>query len=166
MSKLLLTILLLLPAMSARATAADGMFGQGAAQFSLLAGSGYAFNADYLIIGAGVNYYLLDGIGVGLSYENWSGNGPGISKTSPSIQYVFYQASSLQPYVGGFYRHVAIDGLPGINSVGGRAGVYFASGRSSVIGVGLASESYLNCQATIYSSCSETYPEVSIIFSF
>jgi hypothetical protein len=166
MHKLLLTILLLLPTIPARADSVDGVFGQGSTQFSLLAGSGYAFNSDYLIIGAGVNYYVLDGLGVGLSYENWSGNGPGISKTSPSVQYVFYQTSALQPYVGGFYRHVAIDGLPGINSVGGRAGVYFTSGRRSVIGVGLASESYLNCQATIYSSCSETYPEISIIFSF
>jgi hypothetical protein len=166
MNKLLLTLLLLLSPFSVRAADVAGIFGQGSTQFSLLAGSGTAFNNDYLIVGAGVNYYVADGVGVGLSYENWSGNGPSINKTSPSVQYVFYQAYQIKPYVGVFYRHAAIADLPSINSVGGRAGVYFESGSKAVIGVGLAYESYLNCQTTVYSSCSETYPEISIIFGF
>lgn len=166
MSKLLLTMLLSLFTLSARAADVAGMFRQGSSQFSLLAGSGYAFNNNYLVIGAGVGYYMLDGVGVGLSYENWSGSSPGINKISPSIQYVFFRGGSLQPYVGGFYRHSVISGLPNINSVGARAGVYFASGSRSVIGVGLAYESYLNCQTEIYSSCSESYPEISFIIGF
>jgi len=165
-NKLILTMLLLLSALPVRAADVAGIFGQGSTQFSLLAGSGYAFNNNYLIVGAGASYYVLDGVGVGLSFENWSGSGPGINKISPSIQYVFYRASSLQPYVGVFYRHAVISGLPSINSVGARAGVYFASGPRSVVGVGLAYESYLNCQVAIYGACSETYPEISIIFRF
>lgn len=159
-------MLLLLLTLPARAADVSGIFGQGSTQFSLLAGSGYAFNSNYLIIGAGASYYVLDGVGVGLSYESWSGSGPGINKISPSVQYVFYRESSLQPYVGGFYRHASISGLSSINSIGARAGVHFASGPRSVVGVGLAYESYLNCQTAIYSSCSETYPEISIIFGF
>ncbi len=166
MNKLLLTLLLLLPPLWARAADAVGIFGQGSTQFSLLAGSGYAFNNNYLVIGAGVSYYVLDGVGVGLSYENWSGGSPGINKTSPSVQYVFYRSSWLQPYVGGFYRHAVVSGLPNINSVGARAGVYFAAGPRSVVGLGLAYEAYLNCQTAIYSSCSETNPEISFIFGF
>ena len=142
------------------------IFGQGSTQFSLLAGSGNAFNNNYFIVGAGASYYVLDGMGVGLSYENWSGSSPGINKISPSVQYVFYRASSLQPYVGGFYRHAVISGQSGINSVGARAGVYFASGQRSEVGVGLAFESYLNCRTAIYSSCSEIYPEITFIFGF
>lgn len=166
MNRVLLAMALLMSTLPVRAADMAGMFGQGSTQFSLLAGSGYAFNNNYLVIGAGMSYYVLDGVGVGLSYENWSGSSPSINKTSPSIQYVFYRESSLQPYVGGFYRHSVISGLPSINSVGARAGVYFASGRRSVVGIGLAYESYLNCQTAIYNSCSEAYPEFSFIFGF
>ena len=142
------------------------MFAQEQTHYLLEVGSGYAFNNNYLILGAGVTHYVLDGLGVGLSYENWSGGGPGINKISPSVQYVFYQASSVQPFVGGFYRHASIAGLPAINSVGVRAGVYIPSGPDSAIGVGLVQESYLNCETAVYASCSETYPEISFTFGF
>lgn len=159
-------MLLLSSALPVRAAEVGGIFGQGSTQFSVLAGRGYAFNSDYLIVGVGAGYYLLDGVGIGLSYESWSGSGPSINKISPSVQYVPYWDSALRPYVGGFYRHAVISGLPSINSLGVRAGVYFASNSRSVIGAGLAYESYLDCQSAIYSSCNETYPEISIIFSF
>lgn len=166
MNKLLFTMLLVLAAFPARAAGVGGMFGQGSAQFSLIVGSGYAFNNSYSVIGAGASYYVLDGVSVGLSFENWSGNGPGIKKISPSVQYVFNQASSVKPYVGGFYRHAVISGLPSVNSAGARAGVFFASNPNTAFGAGLVYESYLNCQTMIYNSCSETYPEISIIFAF
>ena len=167
MKKVLLAMLIVLAALPVRAADVAGIFGQGSTQFSLLAGGGYAFNNNYLVIGGGVSHYVLDGVGIGLSYENWSGSGPGINKISPSVQYVFYRwRTSVQPYVGGFYRHSIISGLPDIDSVGARAGIYFASGTRSVIGVGLAHESYLACQTAIYYSCSETYPEISFLFGF
>ncbi|BCK87022.1 hypothetical protein MIZ01_0792 [Sideroxyarcus emersonii] len=166
MSRLLLTILLSILTLPACAADVAGIFDRGSTQFSLVAGSGSAFNNSYLILGAGTTYYVADGVGVGLSYENWSGSSPGINKISPSVQYVFNRQASLWPYMGGFYRHSVISGLPGINSVGARAGVYFAAGHSSVAGVGLAYESYLNCQTAIYNSCSEIYPEISFIFGF
>ena len=142
------------------------MFGQGRTQFSLMAGNGYAYDKNYFVIGASVSHYVLNGLGVGLSLENWSGGGPGITKYAPFAQYVFYQASSVQPYVGGFYRHTAIGGLPGINSVGARAGIYIASGSNASVSVGLVHESYLDCQQTIYLTCSETYPDISLAFGF
>jgi hypothetical protein len=166
MSKLILTLFLILYVIPANAANGEGMFSQGSTQFSLLAGSGYAFNSDYFIIGAGVNYYVADRVSVGLAYENWSGNGPGINKTTPSVQYVFYSSTALLPYVGAFYRHAAITDMPSVNSVGARAGVYFASSPRSVIGLGIAYESYLDCQTAMSTTCSEAYPEISIIFGF
>lgn len=166
MNRLLLAMLLSISALPVCAADVAGIFGQGSTQFSLLAGSGDAFNNSYLLLGAGVTYYVVDGVGVGLSYENWSGSSPGINKISPSVQYVFNRRSSLWPYVGGFYRHSVVSGLPGIDSTGARAGVYFAAGHGSVVGVGLAYESYLNCQTAIYNACSEIYPELSLIFGF
>lgn len=166
MNRLMLAMLLVLFASSARAAGVGGMFAQGQTHFMLEAGNGYAYNNNYLIIGAGVSHYVIDGLGVGVSFENWSGGSPGIRKVTPFAQYVVYWSSPLQPYIGGFYRHASVAGLPGYNSVGARAGAYIASGSRSAVGVGFVHESYLNCQTTIYGSCSETYPEVSIAFQF
>jgi len=166
MKKQLLTILLLLSPLPVAAAEVGGIFEQGSTQFSVLGGTGSAFNNNYLVIGAGVSYYVVDRVGVGLSYENWSGSSPGIQKISPSAQYVFHRMDILQPYVGGFFRHSIISGQSGINSVGARGGVYFATGSRSVVGAGLAYESYLSCRTAVYSSCDEVYPEVSFIFKF
>jgi hypothetical protein len=166
MNKQLLAIFLLLTTLPVCAADVGGIFEQGSAQFSVLGGSGSAFNNNYLVIGAGANYYVADRVGVGLSYENWSGSSPGIQKISPSIQYVFHRLDYLQPYVGGFYRHSVITGQSGINSVGVRAGVYFPTGNKSVVGAGLAFESYLSCKSATYNSCNEAYPEVSFIIGF
>lgn len=166
MNRLLVTMLLVLSAFPVRAAGEGGMFAQGRTQFSLVAGNGYAFDNNYFVIGASVSHYVLDGLGVGLSFENWSGGDPGITKYAPFAQYVFYQASSVQPYVGGFYRHTSIAGLPGINSVGGRAGIYIASGSNASVSAGFVHESYLDCQETLYRECSVTYPEVTLTFGF
>jgi hypothetical protein len=163
MNRLLVMMLLLMSAFPVRAA---GMFGQGSAQIALLAGNGYAFDQSYFIIGASAGYYVRDGLGIGLSFEHWSGSGPGINKYAPFAQYVFYQAFDVQPYAGGFYRHTAVDGLPGINSLGARAGVYIPAGSSAYFGAGLIYESYLDCQTAVYRNCSETYPDLSFTFAF
>lgn len=166
MNRLLLLMLLGLPALPVHAAGASGMFRQGQTHFMLAAGSGNAFNNNYTIFGAGASHYVLDGLGVGVSYENWSGGSPGINKWSPFVQYVFNPASSVQPFVGGFYRHASVAGLPSLNSVGVRAGAYVAAGSSSVIGLGLVYESYLDCQTSVYSACNDSYPEISFVFGF
>jgi hypothetical protein len=71
----------------------------------------------------------------------------------------------VQPYVGRFYRHTAIAGLPGINSVGDRAGIYIASAPNAYISLGFVHEAYLDCQQTIYRT-SETYPDISFTVGF
>jgi len=166
MNKPLLILLLMLPVLPASASGMGGMFGQGRTQFSLGAGNGYAFDNNYFVIGAGVSHFVLDGVGVGLSLEKWSGGGPGITKYSPFAQYVFYWIPDLQPYVGGFYRHAVIEGLPNINSVGVRGGIYIASTPNTYVSVGIVYESYLDCQQSIYQTCSETYPDLGLIFAF
>jgi hypothetical protein len=166
MNRLVLTILLLLTVFPANASEGAGMFGKGSTNASLVAGNGYAFNNNYLVIGASASYYVLDGLGIGLSLENWSGADPGITKYSPFVQYVIYQASVVQPYLGAFYRHSSISGQPSIDSVGGRAGFYFASGSNVYIGVGMVYESYNDCTNSSYTSCSSTYPEITLAFGF
>ncbi len=162
----LLAFLVLLPALPTRAADVGGIFGQGQTHFLLEAGSGTAYNNNYLILGLGVTHYVVDGLGVGLSYENWSGSSPGINQISPCMQYVFYEASTVKPYVGAFYRRTSVSGQTGFNSVGARGGVYFAAGRHSAIGAGIVAESYMNCRATPFGTCSQSYPEISVIIGF
>ena len=166
MNRLLLAMLLLCAALPVHAGGIAEMFRQGRTQFSLMGGNGYAFDKNYFILGASVSYYLLDGLGVGLSFENWSGNAPGITKYAPFAQYVFYQISTVQPYVGGFYRHTVVGGLPGINSVGERAGINIASGSNAYFSLGFVQEVYLDCQNTVYRKCRESYPELGFAFGF
>lgn len=166
MKKLLLMMLLLLAALPVRAAGEGGIFGQGSTQLSLMAGNAYAFDSNYMVIGASAGHYVLDGLSIGLSVESWSGNGPGITSVSPFAQYVFYQVSLAQPYVGGFYRHTSIADLPSVNSIGERAGIYITSSPRSAVSVGLVHESYLDCNTTIIRNCSSTYSEVSITFGF
>ena len=119
-----------------------------------------------VVLGAGVSYYLIDGLNVGLSLESWSGSDPGIYKVTPSVQYVFYQMPRLNPYIGGFYRRTFIDGLEDINSVGARAGVYLKAGNNAYVGIGGVYESYVDCNETVYRSCNDAYPEISFTIAF
>jgi hypothetical protein len=148
------------------AAAQDGAeaFSQGRVQFLVTAGRGYAFDETYLILGAGLSYYVLNGLSVGFTYESWNGT-PDIDKTTVSAQYVF-RHTPLKPYLGAFYRRTEVAGLPDLDSVGARAGVHFHVAASSHIGIGLAYESYRDCSKVVYRSCEETYPEVSFLFAF
>lgn len=151
---------------SAVAQQAAGSFGQGRTHIFITGGTGYAFDESYFVLGAGVSYYLFDGLGLGLSYESWSGSDPGITKVTPSVQYVFYQTGALKPYVGGFYRRTEIDGLPSLDSVGARVGAYFRAGSNTYIGFGAVYESYQDCTPSVYRKCESTYPELSFTVAF
>ncbi len=150
----------------AQASEAAGMFGRGGLQIGVVAGGATAFNTNYTLIGAGVNYYVVNGLGLGLAYESWSGTGPHISKLTPSVQYVFYQLGRVKPYVGAFYRRITVSGQPDYDSAGGRLGVYVALSQHAALGAGYARETALNCQRSIYSSCSTTYAEISLVVGF
>lgn len=151
---------------AARAADVAGVFRQGSTQVIISGGTGYAFKETYFVLGLGASYYVLDGLSVGLAFESWSGSDPSIYKLTPSVQYVFHQVPTLKPYVGVFYRRTYVDGLADINSMGGRAGAYVQAGRNTYIGGGVVYEKYVSCNNSVYRSCSDTYPELSITFAF
>ena len=158
-------LLLIVPHARAQNVSA-GLFAKGRTHVVATAGVGSAFNDDYLVLGLGVSYYVIDGLNVGLAFESWTGGDPKMRKLTPSAQYVFYQLGRIKPYVGAFYRRTYIDGLPDIDSAGGRAGAYFQAGRNAYLGAGVVYESYVDCQERTYRSCSSTYPEVTFTFAF
>lgn len=164
--RFLLAVLLVLSTLPVCAAAVGGMFMEGRSQFSLVTGNAYAFDRNYFVIGGSVSHYVADGLGAGLSLERWTGESPAITKFSPFVQYIFSPLLAARPYVGGFHRHTRIDGLPAINSTGVRAGVLMASESNAFVSFGIVHETYQDCQAGIYGVCSETNPEVGIIFAF
>jgi hypothetical protein len=154
---------LVLPAFFAPAYASP--FDQGSLGVSVLVGSGQAFNDNYTILGAGAGYYVLDGLRLGLDAETWLGGRIGINKVSPQVQYVFAREEKLKPYLGAFYRRASIEGLDDLNSAGARAGVYLSSRGGYYLSFGLVQENYLSCDKTVFVSCSDTYPEITITIS-
>ena len=164
--RLALAILACAFALPAAAQQAAGVFGQGRTHLFITGGAGYAFDETYLVLGAGLTYYAIDGLGLGLSFETWTGADPHVTKITPSVQYVFYRMGAAKPYLGGFYRRTSIEDRKDLDSVGARAGIYFQAGRNAYFGVGGVYESYLDCETSVYRKCESTYPEVSFTFAF
>ena len=168
LSRTLLTFAILACTFPAPAHAQNvaGVFAQGRTHFYVSGGAGSSFGQSYFVLGAGVDYFLLDGLSAGLAFESWSGADPSFTKITPSVRYVFYGVQSVKPYVGGFYRRTDISGGDSLDSVGARAGVLLQSGRNAYFGFGVTYESYLDCQASVYDTCSSTYPELSFGVAF
>lgn len=160
------TVMALCSVPPANAQEVAGMFGQGRLHGIVTAGYGSAFGDDYAIFGAGVSYYLIDGLAVGGAFETWRGGNPTFSKLTFSTQYVFYQVPRIKPFVGAFYRRTFVTGLDDLDSFGGRAGAYFQMGRNAYVGLAGVYEQYADCTESKYRSCSDTYPEVTFTFAF
>src|SRR5258705_5516555 len=69
-------------------------FDRGKIGVSVGGGTQTQLGVQYFAIGAGVGYFVLDGVQVGLSGLYEFGNGPSISKLSPALTYI------AQPLVG------------------------------------------------------------------
>jgi hypothetical protein len=139
-------------------------FSKGATSIGIVAGSGTAFNDNYIILGVGVGYYVLNGLELGIDVQHWFSGDPSITKVSPQIKYVFTQAEVIKPYVGAFYRRTYIQDFNDEDSYGYRAGAYFSGSNGVYVGGGIVYEEYVNCPS--YLDCSNTYPEVLISVSF
>ena len=139
-------------------------FSKGTVSLGVVAGTGTAFQDDYVILGAGLGYYVVDGLELAISVQYWFGSDPFISKISPSVRYVFTQIDPVKPYLGAFYRRTYIEDNDDYDSFGYRAGAYLSGSRGVYIGGGIVYEEYTNC--TQFLECSDTYPEIVISINF
>ncbi|MFC1588973.1 hypothetical protein ACFL3P_01735 [Pseudomonadota bacterium] len=140
-------------------------FAKGDVGVSLLVGSGQAFNDSYTIVGAGIGYFVADGLKLGINAETWLGGDVSINKFSPQVQYVMAREEKLKPYLGIFYRKTSIEGFEDLDAAGGRAGVFLSQQRGYYLSIGVVHESYLSCDEAVFVSCSDTYPEITFTFS-
>ena len=145
-------------------------FSKNSTSVGVVLGSGSAFNDNYIILGAGVGYYVVRGLELGIDVQHWFSGDPSITKVSPQIRYVFTQPKVIKPYVGAFYRRTYFGDFNGINiddqdSFGYRAGAYFSTNNRVYIGGGVVYEEYKDCDAFV-DDCSTTYPEILFTVSF
>jgi hypothetical protein len=150
----------------AQASVSAGLFKKGNIRLSAYLGSGSAFNDTYTILGVGGGYYIADGLELGLDAETWMGGDPDINRISPAVRYVFYALETVKPYVGAFYRRSFIEQFEDLDTAGVRGGLYFMTGRRAYIGVGIVYDVYLDCEESIYTSCSDTYSEFLFAITF
>jgi len=144
-------------------------FSKDSTSVGIVVGSGSAFNDNYIILGAGVGYYVVQGLEIGIDIQHWFSGEPSITKLSPQIRYVFTQAEVIKPYVGAFYRRTYFGDVNGFeledqDSFGYRAGAYFSTNNRVYIGGGIVYEEYKDCSRFI--ECSSTYPEILFTVSF
>ena len=138
-----------------------GPFAQGRVRASIIGGA----NGDYLVLGGGLGYYVLDGLEVGLSSQFWLIGSPRIITLSPQVRYVAYFVPFLKPYAGVFYEHGFVsDNFDDYDSIGGRVGAFWVSGGGSYFGGGAVFEQTLDCPE--FRDCFQVLPEVVIAISF
>lgn len=160
----LLAPLLFFSALLLSTAASAAPFAAGSKSVSIIIGSGTAFNDNYTIFGAGVGYYVIDGLEISIDAEVWTGGDRSINKVSPGVQYVFARNEQLKPYVGVFFKRASIDGFDDLDSVGGRVGAVFSNHSSYYLSAGLVYENDLDCTESIFVQCDDTYPELSLTF--
>jgi hypothetical protein len=144
------------------------LFQQGAKRLSVGAGYGTFNDNGYFILGLGAGYDIVNNLELGLDGEVWAGSTPGIETLSPRLTYYIPLGEQRwEPYVGGFAKRTFYNSrYDNLNSAGGRVGVVTAIGAHTYLTGGLVFEQFLNCDASVYSHCSQTYPELGLGFTY
>jgi len=148
----------------AKAPADAGPFSKGKVRVGFYGGAGSTYSQTYLIIGAGIGYYLMNGLEAGFDAEGWILNDPDIWKLTPQVRYVLWQMDPVRPYVGAFWRKTIVGkGLPDYDSWGGRAGIAYRKG-GSYVAVGAVYEKFNDYRGT--GKDYTVYPEIAFWLSF
>ena len=143
------------------------LFAQGRTRLSLAGGYGSFNDRNYVVVGLGGGYYFFDGLEVGVNGEAWLGSKPHLYDISPQVTYTLLSIASFHPYVGGFYKRTFYDaGYTDINSAGGRAGIVAPLNAHAYATAGLVYEQLFKCDSSLYSHCTQVYPEFGISFTY
>jgi hypothetical protein len=144
-----------------------GPFDQGSVRVSIVLGGGENLTSSYLILGAGVGYFVLDGLELEADAQAWLFGDPFTATITPGLNYVFYMVPKVNPYVCIFYRHYFIDEFDDFDAYGARAGLLLRIGPNGYLGGGAAYERRFNCDNTQFrDSCDQWYPEITFSLSF
>lgn len=140
-------------------------FDRGNFGLSLGIGQMNAFGHTYFGAGAGVGYFVLDGLEVGLFARHEFGDPPSLNELSPSLRYVAQPLADwpVIPYVGVFYNHWFIgDPFDDLDTVGARAGLLRIEGHV-VLGLGVLVE---HTVSDCTQDCNTVSPDITVGFTF
>ena len=144
-----------------------GPFKKGKVRVGFYGGAGSTLNQTYVILGAGIGYYLMNGLEAGVDLEGWVLQDPTFWKVTPQVRYVLWQISPIRPYVGAFWRKTFVTGdnsqlIPDYDSYGGRLGIAYRKG-GNYLAVGAVYEKFNDSPFT---DDSIWYPEIAFWVSF
>lgn len=143
---------------------AGGIFSIGSKNIGVTVGSDNSFGNNYTVFGANVNYFILDNLSIGASYQTFFGGTPDIDQvTVPVTYHIPLENTTYRPYLGAFYNHTFIDDpYNDYNIYGGRAGVSLQTSPNSFMSFGWVQEFSNNGEETD----NRGYPELTGGFSF
>ena len=143
---------------------AGGVFSVGSKNINITAGTDNSFGNNYTILGVNVNYFVIDNLSLGASYQAYLGGTPDISQiTIPLTYYVPLEKLPFKPYVGGFYTKTFIeDPYNDYDIYGARVGISLQTSNSSHMSFGWVQEFH----SSSTNIKKRGYPEVSAGISF
>jgi len=147
---------------------AGGLFSVGHKNVAFTVGTDNSFGNNYTVLAASVNYFALDNLAVGASFQSYLGDDPSINQiTVPITYYLPLENTTYRPYLGGFYNHTFMGETEHIkyedyDLFGGRAGITMQTSANSYISFGWVQE-FSNSGDNIEN---RGYPEFSGGFSF
>jgi len=140
-----------------------GVFDKGTMGAAVTVGSGTAYNSNYTILGISANYFMINGLSLGLGYRGWFGGTPTLNEIDVPVTYFVPLQSNVRPYGGVFYRYTFVsDNYSDYNTYGARAGISFVQGRG-YFAAGWAQEWYENAEGN---KGTNGYPEIMAGISF
>ena len=142
----------------------EGIFSSGNKNFGVTVGTDNSFGNSYTVVGVNVNYYVIDNLSVGASYNTFLGDSPSVNEvTVPVTYHIPIEGVSYRPYVGAFYNQTFIEEpFKDYNIWGGRIGVSLQTSINSFMSLGWVQEFSTSDKKRE----KKGYPEISAGFSF
>jgi len=143
---------------------AGGVFSVGSKNIGINIGTDNSYGNNYTVLGANVNYFLIDNLSVGASYQAYLGGDPQINQiTVPVTYYLPLENIGFRPYLGAFYNQTFIDKpYEDYNVYGGRVGVTMPISNNSFMSIGWVQE----FSSSDSSRDNQGYPEFSAGLAF
>ena len=142
----------------------EGLFSGGNKNFGVTVGADNSFGNSYTTVGVNVNYYVIDNLSIGASYNAFLGDSPSINElTVPVTYHIPIEGVSYRPYLGAFYNQTFIeDPFKDYNIWGGRIGVSLQTSMNSFMSLGWVQEFSTSDKKRE----KKGYPQISAGFSF
>ncbi len=143
---------------------AGGAFSVGTKNVRVIAGTDNSFGNSYTVLGVNANYFVVDNLSVGATYQTYLGGTPSINQiTIPVTYHLALEGMPFVPYLGAFYSKTFIEApYDDYDIYGGRIGASMMTSNNSYISVGWVQE----IDSSSNSISKRGYPEISGGISF